>query len=622
MKFTSMFYSKNSRKNDDKLSTTLFASPSDNPSTFQSRHSFIATTDTREPMKKMKADSVRRSKMFASAATLTIVGALSLSACDVPTPPVDGVEQAKIDAKKAQDAAAAQAANQKTQMTEAANSAKAQQTGIVEGGPSAVNASQRLDFLKSKDLMVQYSGLTYNQINDQTAEIVVPANSRVLIEGETVKLSDVPARYRDGQMLPKADLNGLTITILSLSMRTNALVVTVLSDHNLLNDPKAEGTLLLKAPDELKNLCEEGPNVDCSGRNLFGRDWTGKVYDGIIARQANATNLTAAGTSLINCDFSGAQLYRGNFLGANVTGCRFVGIKGQNLMMNSDNTTQSTMTKAVGTDFSKAYLYRCEFDYTDLTNSIWDKADAQNCTFDQATMKGLRASGAWLHRLKASNVDLTGAIAPNVRMSQGTLANSKLDGSNLSGGLLDRIEAKGTSFKNVILTGKGCTMAQAYLDNADLTYLQASGCSFPRASLRNATARGMQIQNADFTFTDLKGADLSHSNAIGVDFFNADTKGMKTEGMQLLGATCPNGDVVGKTSYSKWFRTSKWGGRNSSFVVTNCSWDNPNLSIAGNRIFKSRSVSAGVIQDGIALSDTSSIATPDSSVSSSLSAKS
>lgn len=518
---------------------------------------------------------------------MAMAGALTLSACELPQPPVDGIQQAKDDAKKSQDEAAraAQLERQKATQAQVATEATAQQTGLVEGGPSAVTPAQRLQFLKSQDLTIQYTSLGFNILNKEVSEVVIPANSKVFSEGEKVPLASVPSRAQEGQLLPHADLNGATVTVLNQELRANALVLKILGAKQPVTNLKAEGTLVLKAPDVLQNLCEEGPNVDCTGRNLFGRDWTGKVFDGIIARKANATNLTATGASLLNCDFSGAQLYRSNFLGANITGCRFVGIKGQNLMMNSDRKTDATLTRAVGADFTGAYLYRCEFDYTDLTNSIWDKADAQNCTFDSATMTGLRASGAWFHRLKASNVTMVGAVAPNARFSQGTLVASNLSKSILSGAKLDRIEGRRMNLSDAILTGKGCTMAQSYLDLANLSRLQATGCTFPRASMKGALARDIQAANADFTYTDLKGADFTKGNLMGANFFNADTKGLNTAGANLMGATCPNGDVVGKTAY----------GRYGNQTVTGCVWNDKNFSISKSRIFKSSSRQVGTL---------------------------
>lgn len=533
-------------------------------------------------------------------AGLLILTTPLLASCELPMPPVDGVAQHKQDEEKKRE-------EQRAKAQAAAEAALAQQEGLQEGGPSFVNAAQRLQFLQSTDITIEYKGLSFLPLNTESGELVIPANSRVIQQGVKKKLEEVPKLYKDGQFLPKADLNGQPITIVGMSERQSSLVLTILGKTAPYKNGNAAGSLLLKAPEALVDMCKEAPGVDCSGMNLFGRDLTDMVLDGFVARNANLTNVNAPGASLTNCDFSGSQLFRGNFLGADVSGCRFKGVRGQNLMMNSSTTTQETLTEARGTDFTGAYLYRCEFDNTDMRNSVWDKADAQNCTFDKARMDNFRASGTWLHRLKASGVSMKNAIAPNVRMSQGTLANSNLSGSNLSGGLLDRVEAKGANFSNVILTGKNCTMAQAYLDNATLTDLEASGCSFPRSSWKDASARSMNIPNADLTYTDLKGADFSHTNAIGVDFFNADTKGLKADGMQLMGATCPNGDVVGKTAYTKWRKLTRSGlGVNDKFVVTGCVWDDPTYSISGTRLFETRSVSAGVVPNWMKVTGTPS----------------
>lgn len=511
--------------------------------------------------------------------TLMLTAPLVLSSCgnlNLPQPPLDDM------AREEQSAMEQERLNQRAQEQQY-REANAKQAGLVDGGPSDVSAEDRLKFIMSKDITIHYKSITWKQINDETSEYTIPANSRTYQVGTVTPLEDVPTLYSEGQMLPKAFLNDNEITILNVKMKSNNLVLTILGKENVLSDTNVQGTLLMKAPSSLKNMCEEGPRVDCSDQNLFARDWTGLTLNGMIAQNANATNLNAPRAILTDCNFQGAQLFRANFLGGNVDGCNFRAIKGQNVMFNSDNTTKETMTSAVRADFTGSYLYRCEFDQTDLHESIFDRADAQNCTFDKANMKGVRAAGAWFHRIKASEANLEGMIAPGVRFSQGTFTDAKFANANLSGAFMDRVEAANADFTSVVLTGQECTMAQAYLDNAILVNMQASNCTFPRASMKRVNAEGFQGANTDLTYTDLKGANFTNANLAGANLFAADTKGVIMDGANLIGAVCPNGDIIGQTAY----------GRYANRVVTDCSWNDKNYSISGTRLFETRSLPAG-----------------------------
>lgn len=144
------------------------------------------------------------------------------------------------------------------------------------------------------------------------------------------------------------------------------------------------------------------------------------------------------------------------------------------------------------------------------------KLDLRNINFRFTSMKNADLSGANLAECNFERADMYGCV---------------LDGAKLMGVRMLCVNLEGASMKNCCFedpAGK-----QAYLEGANLKYVNFEGSSMAGVNLRVATLRKANLQNCDLRGAILAGADMEDADLTGSDLQEANLRGANLNGAYL-----------------------------------------------------------------------------------------
>ncbi|HEX3599360.1 MAG TPA: pentapeptide repeat-containing protein [Lacipirellulaceae bacterium] len=213
--------------------------------------------------------------------------------------------------------------------------------------------------------------------------------------------------------------------------------------------------------------------------------------------QWNGVNFFRA--SLMDCDFSNADLHSAGFESANISEANFSGATLRHAEMDRANASLGCFHAA---DLTRAKLCRATFTNGDLTNvdlshATMSIADLNGANLSEAVLRGADLSQASLINTNLSNADFTDAVLTEADLSSADLRTACLSGACLEKAILRDVQLEDVQLLHARFQG-------ANLRNAHLT-----GSVFPSADLRGADLRGAGLAEIDWEEADLRNADLS-----------------------------------------------------------------------------------------------------------------
>jgi uncharacterized protein YjbI with pentapeptide repeats len=250
-------------------------------------------------------------------------------------------------------------------------------------------------------------------------------------------------------------------------------------------------------------------------------------------------------------DFSGADLRKMNFSGANLKGADFTGsdLRGANFASAVLVGATFKNSDLSGANLSGADLTRAHFEGTRLSAKFAWSGYTQDKRLHSANLAGAILDGATLNfagcdlrraDLTGTNLDRADFTKADLRgtiFNGATLTRAVFHGTNLAGAILNDADLTGASFKKSNLSEKfawsgystderlyAATLVGAKLDGANLDF---AGCDLRRANLT-----GVNLDGADFSGARLGDAVLNGASLRGVNLKGADIKGVQSEGVR------------------------------------------------------------------------------------------
>ena len=269
-------------------------------------------------------------------------------------------------------------------------------------------------------------------------------------------------------------------------------------------------------------------------------------------------NCAQDGVSLLNTNFSSANLQNATFNGCNLTGAKF----NNAILTGATFTGNSTLTNAdfsgTATNLSGASFTGVTANSANFTNVPMYGANLSCSNFSNARFSGAGLSGTTISCSNSVVCDALGTNCTGGTNFTGAFFYDPATGNGLEQSIRQESITKNSSGQYVInisttpLNLKGMSLANVIFNNAsmvgiDFTNITINGGSMQQANLSNAklinakinsNLIGTNFSNADLTNAILKGpvAPNGTSTAAPVALFN--------------GAILSNTDVTGTTNFS------------------------------------------------------------------------
>lgn len=273
--------------------------------------------------------------------------------------------------------------------------------------------------------------------------------------------------------------------------------------------------------------------ADLSKLDLGGADLSGSFFESADlsgARLAGArlrfAVLTAA--DLRGADLSGADLRDTNLGMANLQGARL------------DEGADLSNAVLTGADLCGASLVGATFDSCDLSEISMENADLSRATIEKCLVRKNRLAGARFRGAKLTHttfieVDLTGADFTNADLGSTTFLQSKIDGACfvnadataarfIEGCSCVRADFKGAKVERATLRETDLSEADfsgAVLSTSDLSKCVLRGANFYRAVAKNALFMRADLTQASLVAANLEGAIFMKARLGGADFRGA-----------------------------------------------------------------------------------------------------
>lgn len=316
--------------------------------------------------------------------------------------------------------------------------------------------------------------------------------------GLDLTVEEVMAKYGRQESLGGLDLAGLDFTgrklagadftgaILTGAIFTNGNLQKAVFKESILKDVDFRGANLAQANMEKadasggcfqKALLQAAKlaggdftGTDFTEADLSGADAAGAIFEDagmerMKAMQISAPQALFARANLYDADLAGAELTDGDFTGAQLSHCTFIGSSATGLRLNgaTGEHTKFGMSRLTSsradadTNLTDARLYEA-----DLTDACWEGARLLRAQFMEAT----------LDRADFSKCDLTGAImvlatAKEAKFMKADLTNANLTGINLFKSSLRKAVLTRTDMKLSNLYGVDFYKAKMLRTNLD-----------------------------------------------------------------------------------------------------------------------------------------------------------
>ena len=154
---------------------------------------------------------------------------------------------------------------------------------------------------------------------------------------------------------------------------------------------------------------------------------------------------------------------------------------------------------AVGPDFSGADLRKMNFAGADLTGANFEGADLTSADLAGAKLVGANFTDATLADADLTTADLTGAHF------EGTVLSSWFDKERTYGSqaMAHGADLSGATLNEATLNFAGCDLRSVTFGAINLTGADFEGADLTSADLAGATLRGVNLRNANMTDADL-----------------------------------------------------------------------------------------------------------------------
>lgn len=189
-----------------------------------------------------------------------------------------------------------------------------------------------------------------------------------------------------------------------------------------------------------------------------------------------------------------------------------------------------------------------------------------------ANLQGMSLAGSRLHAVDLTGAALTGADLTGAVLSNATIADARLTNTVFGAAVMRQATLRGS-------TGRNINFADAKLDGADLSNVDAPASYFRRANLDGANLssanfeggsfQGASLREAVLTGAILHEAILSDADLTGCNLANASLTGAELGGVTLDGADLTNCDLTGAAKLSDQAKSVLgWGTHPSHYLVS------------------------------------------------------
>jgi uncharacterized protein YjbI with pentapeptide repeats len=173
----------------------------------------------------------------------------------------------------------------------------------------------------------------------------------------------------------------------------------------------------------------------------------------------------------------------------------------------------------LNSDFSLAELSEAEIRDSNFTGANFENANLASTTISNTDMSGAKFVGASLVKADLNGSDLSGANLQSADLSKAQFTNVKLGSASFLGATLIK-----TTLRDIDLSGANLTnldSSGADFSDSNLTNATVSG-SLTGAKFSGADLTGAKFSGADLTGAKFSGADLTGANFSGAIGFDAD----------------------------------------------------------------------------------------------------
>ncbi len=265
------------------------------------------------------------------------------------------------------------------------------------------------------------------------------------------------------------------------------------------------------------DLSTSGPDfsgADLRKMNFSGANLKGADFSGSDLRGANFANAVLVGATFKSSDLAGA-----NLSGADLTRAHFESTRLSAKFAWSGYTQDEKLYAAnlAGAILDGATLNfaGCDLRRADLTGTNLDGAD-----FTKADMRGTILDGATLTRAIFTRTNLAGARLLTANLTEAHFESTRLSAKFAWSGYTQDEKLYAANLAGAILDGATLNFAGCDLRRADLTGTNLDGADFTKADMRGTILDGAIITRAIFHGTSLAGASLHDADLAGASFRN------------------------------------------------------------------------------------------------------
>ena len=269
--------------------------------------------------------------------------------------------------------------------------------------------------------------------------------------------------------------------------------------------------------------------TDFSGASLGCADLSESRGSGTLYRGAYLTGTVLISASLVDGDFSKADLFdvlflrtkvhRGKFQGAKFIRVGLLAVphpKGLSATKNIKARFPFEEVDFTGSDFTKAVFMNADFVRSDFSECILDKATFLECTGPET-----RFDGARFFRT---------SFPKSTEFPRSSFLKCDMSGANLRGLNLEGSDFRGAKLEG--MDGSGCV-----LRGLNLTGVSARKARFMKSDLRFSDCRGGDFMQALFLNADLRHVNFSRSSLYKAGFIGATIDSTTLWDQALIGKT-------------------------------------------------------------------------------------
>ncbi|MEM9685892.1 MAG: pentapeptide repeat-containing protein [Bacteroidota bacterium] len=440
-------------------------------------------------------------------------------------------------------------------------------------GMGYTNFSQmNLEFSGANFNGFNFTGLALGRVNFTNADLTganlanVNLNSATFT-GATLDMGGFNALLAIGHTnfsRINVDLTGANLT--GMNFTGMNLTGVNLTNANLTNTNFTRATLGLEGFNALRvagHTDFSQMNLEFSGANFNGFDFTGLALGRVNFINADLTGANLANVNLNRATFTGATLDLGGFnalrairytdfsqinldlTGEDLTGMNFTGMNLTGVNLTNANLTNTNFTRATldlegfnalcvaeYTDFSQMNLEfsGANFNSFDFTGLVLGSVNFTGATLTDARFNGMNLSEANFNGATFTGVDLTNAILTGVNLDSSRFTDVTLTGANLQNAYLRHIQLQGALvLEQADLTGaklQNTNLTEANLRRANLTDATLTNATLTEANLHRATLTDATLTNANLTRADLRLATLTNANLTNANLTEAILRGV------------------------------------------------------------------------------------------------